>query len=268
MAYPFYYILCYSISNPGKIIPGFLLAPRGFSLQSYQDVFTVSRLDKALFVSVARSIVTPVLMIFVSSMAAYSLSKNELPARKFFMLLFIFTMYIDPGLIPVYLLISRLHINHSFMVYVLPSLVGVFNLILIKTYMESIPPALEESAWIEGADYFTAYSRIVMPVCKPILAAVMLFAIVGQWNAYIDTMLYNAEDSQLHTLSYVLMQYVQNTMNTYEEVRKSGGTAGRYINTTSIRMAITAICIVPIACVDPVIQKHFVKGIMIGAIKG
>jgi ABC-type glycerol-3-phosphate transport system permease component len=179
-------------------------------------------------------------------------------------------MYINPGLIPGYLLISKLHLNHSFWVYVIPGLVSVFNLILIKTYMENIPPALEESAMIDGAGFFTSYIRIVLPVSKPVLAAVALFSIVGNWNSYIDTMLYNAENSNLHTLSYVLMQYIQNTQNTWEQLRNltSQGMSAQVINTTSVKMAVTVVCIIPIACVYPVIQKYFVKGIMIGAIKG
>ncbi len=268
MAYPFYYIVSYSISNPSRILPGFLWGPKGFSIQSYSDVLAFGKIINALMISVLRSIITPTFMLLVTTMAAYALSKKQLYGRKILLLIIVLTMYIDPGLIPSYLRISSLNLPRTFWVYVLPYLINAFSLILVKTYMESISPSLEESAWIDGAGYFTSFFRIMLPVCIPIIAAISLFSIVEQWNAYMDTMLYNAEVSSLHTLSYVLMQYIQNTMNIFEQTRNLSQEQGRVINTMSIRMAVTTISIIPIIFVYPFLQKYFVKGIMIGAIKG
>lgn len=269
MAYPFYYIVCYSLSDPAAITPGFLWGIKGTpSLQSYMDVFAFGKIPHAFLISILRCIVSPLVMLAVTLPAAYALTKPQMYFQKFFLLFITMTMYIDAGMIPNYMRITSLNLNHTFWVYVLPGAVSAFNLILVKTYMESIPPELEESANVDGSGYFRTFISIILPICKPIIATVTLFCIVNQWNVYMDTMLYNAEDTQWHTISYVLMQFVQNTVNLFEQTKTQTGELERQVNTTSIKMAITTISVLPIACVYPFLQKYFVKGIMIGAIKG
>ena len=269
MAYPFYYIVCYSLSDPAAITPGFLWGIKGqISFQSYRDVFAFGKIPHAFLISALRCVASPIMMLAVTLPAAYALTKPQMYFQKFFLLFITLTMYIDAGMIPNYLRISSLNLNHTFWVYVLPGAVSAFNLILAKTYMESIPPALEESAYVDGSGYFRTFVSIVLPICKPIIATITLFCIVNQWNVYMDTMLYNAEDTSLHTISYVLMQFVQNTVNLFEQTKTQTGELERQVNTTSIKMAITTICILPIACVYPFLQKYFVKGIMIGAVMG
>lgn len=269
MAYPIYYIVCYSLSDPAKITPGFLWFVKGIpSLQSYADVFAFGGIPQAFLISVLRCVCSPLLMLIVTLPAAYALSKPGMYFRKVVLLILTMTMYIDAGMIPNYMRISSLNLNHTFWVYVIPGAFSAFNLILVKTYMEGIPAALEESAYVDGSGYFRTFFYIVLPICKPVIATITLFAIVGQWNTYMDTMLYNAEDSALHTISYVLMQFVQNTVNLFEQTRNQSGELARQVNTNSLKMAITTISILPIACVYPFLQKYFVKGIMIGAVKG
>lgn len=224
MAYPIYYIVCYSLSDPAKITPGFLWFVEGTpSLQSYADVFAFGGIPQAFMISVFRCILSPLLMLAVTLPAAYALSKPGMYFRKFFLLVLTLTMYIDAGMIPNYLRISSLHLNHTFWVYVILGAFSAFNLILVKTYMEGIPTSLEESAYVDGSGYFRTFAYIVLPICKPVIATITLFAIVGQWNTYMDTMLYNAEDSSLHTISYVLMQFVQNTVNLFEQTKNQSG---------------------------------------------
>ena len=267
MAYPFYYLIIYSISNPARITPGFMLYPHGISFAAYGDIIAEQKVPHALLISLLRSTIGPSLMVAVTSMAAYVMSKRNLIAHKFLSRYIVFTMYVSAGLIPSYQLMYTLKLAHTFWIYVVPGVMDVFGFILIRTYIEGISPALEESAIIDGASYFQSYIKIIFPICKPIIATVVLIAIIGHWNAYTDTMFYNASDSQLHTISYVLMQYMKSSSVSLETAQRNAA-AGIRPNLQMIKMAITTITVLPIMCVYPLLQKYFVKGIMIGAIKG
>jgi putative aldouronate transport system permease protein len=267
MAYPFYYLVIYSISDPAKITPGFMLLPRGVNLAAYRDIIAEQKVPHALLVSVLRSTVGPALMLVVTSMAAYVMAKRELIGHKLLSKYIIFTMYVSAGLIPVYQMIYALNLAHTFWVYVLPGVMDVFSFVLMRTYIENISPALEESAMIDGSGYFQSFVRIVFPICQPIIATVMLFGIITQWNAYTDTMFYNASSSELHTISYVLMQYMKSSAVSLETAKRNAGVGVR-ANLQMIKTAITTITILPIMCIYPMLQRYFVKGIMIGAIKG
>lgn len=267
MAYPFYYLVIYSISDPAKIRPGFMLLPRGVNFAAYHDILVEAKVPNALLVSVIRSIVGPTFMLTVTSMASYAMSKRELIGHKFLSRYIVFTMYISAGLIPTYQMIYMLNLAHTFWVYVLPGIMDVFSFILIRTYIEGVPEALEESAMIDGSGYFNTFIKIIVPVSKPIIATVVLFSIVSHWNAYTDTMFYNGSDTNLHTISYVLMQYMKSNQVSLETAKRSAGIGVRP-DLQMIKTAITTITILPIMCVYPILQKYFVQGIMIGAIKG
>lgn len=268
MAYPFYYLIIYSISDPAKISPGFMLLPKGVNLVAYADIISEQKIPHAFLITLLRSLAGPLILLGVTSMAAYAMSKRDLLGHKWLSRYIVFTMYVSAGLIPTYQLIYGIGLAHSFWVYILPGVMDVFSFILIRTYMENIPPALEESAMIDGAGYFPTFARIIFPMCQPIIATVALFAIVSQWNAYTDTMFYNATDAELHTLSYVLMQYMKSSSVSLETAQRNAAVRAVKPNTQMIKMAITTITMLPIICVYPALQKYFVKGIMIGAIKG
>ena len=268
IAYPFYYIIIYSLSDPSKITPGFMLFPRGLSFVAYSDIIADRKVPNAFMVSVLRSLSGTACMLFVTSMAAYVMSKRVLIGHRYISRYIILTMYISAGMIPNYQLIYNLGLAHTFWVYILPGLMSVFSLVLIRTYIESIPASLEESAMIDGASYFRSFAYIVLPMCQPIIATVALFSIVGQWNAYTDTMFYNAADTKLHTLSYVLMQYLKVNSASIETAQRNMKLRTIKPNAQMIKMAITTITMLPIMLVYPALQKYFVKGIMIGAIKG
>lgn len=265
--YPFLYIVLYSISDASKISNGLMILPTGFSLDSYVAVFKTASIISAFFISVLRSTIGPACTIFISSMVAYVLSRDDLAGRKFFTKFFIFTMYFNSGLIPMYLLMKNLGLTGSFLVYIIPGMVSVFNMIIIKTNIEGIPDSLEESAIIDGANDIVVFFRIVFPLCKPVIAAILLFECIGQWNAFMDTMLYNAEVKELHTLQYVLTNFMANQSSSIEQLKlKAQGSMN--ITSSSAKMAVTVITVLPIIFVYPLLQKYFIKGLFIGAVKG
>ena len=264
--YPFLYIIFYSFSNSALLGTGLLLYPKGFNVDAYKVLISDEKIPHALFISVARSIISPACSLMVNSLAAFALSHHHFMGRSFILRFLTITMYFSSGLIPYYILMMKLHLTNTFLVYVVPSLFSAFDLILIKTYMESLPAALEESAMIDGASYFKTFFRIILPLCKPVLAALLLFNCVGQWNSYSDTMIYNATRTDLHTLSYVLMNFIQTSTSTAEAARQQAGLMT--VNTTSLKMAMTVITVIPIMCVYPFLQKYFAKGLLIGSVKG
>ena len=265
MIYPFWYVLCYSLSDMGLTGGSQLLIwPRGFSLDSYQVAFSNSTIIHGFLISVARSVLGPFLMLVISCMAAYVLSKNELVGVKWFRRFMFFSMYVSAGLLPSYLLIRTLGLTDSFWVYVLPSVANVFNIVLIRAYIETLPAGLEESATIDGASYFTVFTRIVLPLCVPVIAAVTLYACVGQWNSYIDAQLYNYRSPELYPVQYILYNYIAVKAPTKEA---SAAAHGLITTAHSLRMSVTVITTIPILLVYPFLQKYFASGLLVGAIK-
>ena len=265
--YPFLYILFYSLSTSGQIGKGLLLYPKGFNVDAYRLMFQVDKIPHAILISVLRATIVPVACIIVTSMAAFAMTHRELMGHGVISRYLTITMYFSSGMIPTYILMTNyLHLSNTFLVYLVPSLFAVFDMILIKTYMEGLPSELQESAMIDGASFFKILFRIILPLSKPVLAALLLFNCIGQWNAYMDTMLYNTTATELHPMSYVLMQFIQTSTSSVEAARQKAQL--QTINTTALKMAMTVITVIPIMCVYPFLQKHFAKGILIGSIKG
>ena len=264
--YPFLYIIFYSFSNTALIGSGLLLYPHGFNLDAYKILLSGKKIPHAFLISVLRSTIGPVCSLIINSLAAFALVHCNFSGRGAILKFLTITMYFSSGLIPTYILMKDLHLTETFLIYIFPSLFSVFDMILLKTYMESLPASLEESAMLDGASYFKTLFRIILPLCKPVLAALLLFNCVGQWNAYSDTMIYNSTQTDLHTLSYVLMSFIQTSANTAEEARQIANL--QTANTTSLKMAMTVVTVIPIMCVYPFLQKYFTKGLLIGSVKG
>ncbi len=268
-SYPFYYILINSMSVPARILssPTFLY-PRGWTWVNYEQIFMKNDLIGPFFVSLSRAVVGTFLTVSGSSMLAYGLTKKQLPLRRFMYFGVIFTMYISVGLIPSYILLSELHLLDTYWVYVLPGIVNAFFLVLIKTYFEQLPIALEEAAMLEGAGTFTIFRKIVLPLSKPILATVAIFSAVGQWNNWVDN-LYYVTNSKWMTLQLLLLNYIQSqSYNLRDAAALSAMDNAISVTPQSLRMGITVLVIAPIFLVYPFLQKYFVKGIMLGAVKG
>lgn len=268
-AYPFWYVLVYSLSDPSKLTTSFLFLPRGFTLEAYISVFKSPNVINAFFISVARSVTAPVLSVMVSMLVAYSLSRRKLPGNKILTWIFVMTMYVQIGLIPRYMVIKTLGLIGSFWVYILPKMMNVFGMILMRAYIESLPEVLHDSAYVDGANEFVIFSRITVPLCKPVMAAVGLLTCVNNWNNYTDTLIFNSLKKELYTLQYVLIQFVQSMSSRSATMEEMSAMADRIALTPMVvRMAITIVCVVPISLVYPYLQRYFIKGIMIGAVKG
>ncbi|MDR1599308.1 MAG: carbohydrate ABC transporter permease [Oscillospiraceae bacterium] len=269
MLYPFYYLLIYSLNDPMDALRGGIYFwPRKLSVVSYQQVWATHDLGQAAFISVSRTVVGTVSSVLCTSMLAYVLSRPNLVFRKFFNRFFVLTMYLSGGLIPYYLTVRAYGLANSFLVYVTPGLVGIFNMILIRTYIQELPGELWESAEVDGAMDHTIFIRIVLPLCLPVLAVVCIFNAVGQWNSWFDAAIFNASSPRLTPVQTVLMGMLKRAVvKTSKDVPMSND-ALRSLTPESMRATITMIATIPIIVVYPFFQKYFTQGIMMGAVKG
>ncbi len=269
--YPFYYLFISTISDPQLVEVGQItVVPRGLTLESYAEVLKIDNLANAAMISVLRSVLGTVTSTLCSAYLAYFFTKRNMWGRKFWYRLVVATMYFSAGMIPEYLNNRALGLVNTFWIYIIPGLVGVYNMILIKTSMESLPAELEESAVLDGAGYMTRFFRIVVPLQKPILATVALFLLVNHWNDFFTTQLY-VTNPKNYTLQFLLYEYLNQVKNSANAVvtGNEGLTATiQTVRTTSIRLTLTAVVIIPIMLVYPFVQKFYVKGVMIGAVKG
>ncbi|WNS46867.1 carbohydrate ABC transporter permease [Paenibacillus sp. MMS20-IR301] len=269
--YPFLNVLAISLNNSSDTIKGGItVIPRQFTLENYSLIFSFDGLLTGLKISVLRTVIGTLLGLAASSMVAYVLSRADFDGRRFISTFLALTMYVSGGLIPFYLLLRDIHMLGTFSVYVLPGLVSAFNIFVIRSFIDGLPYALQESATIDGANDFTIYWRVVLPLTLPALATIALFLAVGQWNSWFDTYMYNGSKEHLTTLQFELMKVLQST----QAGSTSGGVNGQSMNQVmsrispeSVKMAITIIVTVPILLVYPFLQRYFVKGMTLGAVK-
>ncbi len=266
--YPFYYVIIYSISMPNQAYK-VIIFPKGFSLQTYKTIFSLNDISGAFFISVARTLLGTTVTVIASSFFAYLMTKEEMFGRKIIYRFVIITMYLNAGLIPWYVTMKTYGLKDNFLLYIIPGAVSAYYMILIKTYIESLPAALEESARIDGAGYIRVFRSIIFPLSKPIVATVAIYAAVGQWNTWTDNY-FLVNKANLQTLQMILYNYLnqsQNIANISAQALTAGSSVVK-ITSMSIKMCITVIVTVPIICVYPFMQRYFVKGIMMGAVKG
>lgn len=271
---PFYYLFINTISDNALSAKGEVLFwPKGIHFSNYIKILTMKGLPLSALVSVSRTVLGTLLTVVGTSFLGYALSKKEMWMQKFWYRFVVITMYFNAGVIPWYINMKKLGMLNNFLAYIIPGIISPFSLILFKTYLESIPASLEESADLDGAGYLVRYSRIVMPLCKPIIATISVFAAVGQWNSFTDT-LYLMTDSRLFPLQYLLYQYLSEA-NAMAQILSQKAASGigitdvsALITPTSIKMTVAMIVVLPILFVYPFFQKYFVGGIMIGAVKG
>ena len=272
MLYPFLNTVAISFNDAQDTLRGGIgLWPRVFSAYSYEMVFKSRLMLTAAFNSVARTILATVLSVFFASLVGFVLSRPELVGRKFITAYFLVTMYVSAGLIPNYFLIKSLGLLNNFMVYILPGMISVFNVIVIKAFMQSLPESLTEAAIVDGAGHFRCFWSVVLPCCKPVLATVALWCAVGAWNSWFDTFLYAPNADHMTTLQYEMMKLLSSSMQTgraTSSVFGNNSEQATIITPVSIRSAVTIVASVPILVVYPFLQKYFVKGVMLGAVKG
>lgn len=265
--YPIWFFLINSVSEPKAIAQGVYLLPKSLTLYNYETLFMeVDNLLPALKISVIRTVTGTLLTGGCCSFVAYLVTQKDMPCRKFFYRFIVITMYINAGLIPWFLTMKLLHLSNNFLLYIVPSAVSAFFVILMKTYFESVPEELQESAEMDGAGIVTVFFKVILPLSKPVLASVAVFSAVNQWNAWYDNFMLVSKD-KLQTVQYLLYLYLtKNTAMTGNTV--ASAVAAMKTSPTSIRITITMVTMIPIIIVYPIMQKYFVKGIMLGAVKG
>lgn len=268
--YPFLHVLALSLNDANDAVRGGIhIWPREFTLDNYIHIFTENNdLVRAFINSVLRTVLGTALGVIACSICAYVLSRKHFVFRRVITTMLVITMYVSGGLIPWFLLIRNLGLVDNFLVYIIPGMISAFNVIVIRSFMEGLPDALEESAKIDGAHDFTIFVKIILPLCLPVIATVALFIAVGQWNSWFDTYLFARNNINLTTLQWELMKVLENAQVSPGSVNPATAqNLVRAVSPTSIRMAITMVATLPIVFVYPFVQKYFMSGLTIGAVK-
>lgn len=272
--FPFYYLFINTISDNDLVrIGAITLVPKGIHFKNYLSIAGVSDLSQAFKISVLRTIIGTALMVGATALVGFLVTKKEMWGRSFWHRFMVITMYFNAGLIPWYLNMSMLGLTDNFLGYIIPGIVAPYNIILVKTYIESIPAELEESAYIDGATYMTVFRKIIWPLSKPILATIAIFGAVGNWNSFQDSLILMQNNASLHTLQHRLWNYL-NEANNLGAIMQSGnsqlsaGQLAALLNSKTIKYTVSMVTVLPIMFVYPFMQRYFEKGIMLGAVKG
>lgn len=265
--YPVLNTLAISLNDGIDAVRGGIhLIPRKFTWQNYYTVLHKQNMITGAYITVLRTIIGTLLALVTNALLAFIVSRKRFLFKSQLSLFWVITMYVNGGLIPVFLLYKNLHLAGTFWVYVVPGAVSAFNMLVLRTYMVGLPDSLEESAQLDGAGYMTIFVKIISPLCKPVYATVALFVAVGQWNSWFDVMLYNRMSDKYTTLQYELMKLLSSVMQqsgSAESMRNSANS----ITPASIRAAATIATMLPIVCLYPFLQRYFVTGLTIGGVK-
>ena len=246
---------------------GIHIWPRMWTMNNFTTVLQKENLLTGAKISVLRTVLGTLLSLFLNAVLAFIISRKEFVFQRSLSLFWVITMYVNGGLIPVFLLYKALGLTNSFWVYVIPGAISCYNMLVIRTYMNnSIPNSLVESAQIDGAGYTTIFVKIISPLCKPVYATVALFSAVGQWNSWFDAMLYNRMSDKYTTLQYELMKLLSSVTNQGTSAEAMKNAAGA-VTPTSVRAAATILTRLPIVCLYPFLQKYFVQGLTLGSVK-
>ncbi len=281
--FPFYYLLINTVSDNDLVTSGRVNffpmlkneAGRGvFGVQfkNYAALRNVQDLGSAVLITVSRSILGTALMVITSAWAGYLVTKQKMWKRSFWYRFLVVTMYFNAGLVPWYMNMLMMGLTDNFLAYIIPGMVAPYNIILVKTYIESIPSSLEESAVIDGASTVKVWLKIILPLSIPILATITIFGAVGNWNSFQDSLLLMNNRPDLYTLQHRLYIYLNSSSNLGAMMSQGGAVseqaAQSMLNQRVIQYTVSMVSIVPILLVYPFMQRYFVKGIMLGAVKG
>lgn len=266
--YPFLNVLAISFNDSVDTVRGGLtIYPREFTLKNYETIFGFDGLLVGFKNSVIRTVLGTAIGVLSASMMAYTLSRPDFQARRWMSVVFAMTMYFSGGLIPGFLLMKNLGLIGTFSVYIIPALLSVWNVFVVRSYIDGLPYALQESAKIDGANDWTIFWKVILPLCQPVLATIALFIAVGHWNSWFDTYLFNNRSPENTTLQYELMKVLLSTQTGSNYRDPNAQQAIASVSPESIKMAITIVVTVPILMVYPFLQKYFVKGMTLGAVK-
>lgn len=266
MIYPFVHVTALSLTASDIVIrPGIHLYPEKFSSEAYVKIVQDRGMWLGLANSVGRTVVGTILSLAFMSMGAYAISKTYLPHRTFWTMFMFFTMFFSGGLIPTYLLMKNLGLVDSYLIYILPLLVGTFSLIILRNFFMNISHEIEESAKMDGANDIAVLIRIIIPMSKPILATLALWHAVGHWNSWFDALIYINTEWKLVLQIYLRRIVIESEVELLQRIQQGGAAV---VNPINLKAAVLMVSTLPILVVYPFLQKYFATGIMIGSIKG
>lgn len=271
--FPFYYLFINTVSDNELVKRGLInFYPKGFNVDNYIALREVGDLGTSFIVTISRTLIGTALMVIASAFVGYIVTKQEMWHRSFWYRFLVITMYFNAGLIPWYMNFAMLGMTNHYSAYIIPAIVAPYNIILVKTYIESIPAELEESAFIDGASYMMVFRKLIWPLSKPILATIAIFGAVGHWNSFQDSLILMS-DSKLFTLQHRLYIYLNQSSNLGTLMDSADSSTAKNameqaMNSKVIKYTISMISVIPILCVYPFMQRYFEKGIMLGAVKG
>lgn len=267
--YPFINTLAISFNEgPDTLKGGIYFVPRIFTFQNYEEIFSDSSILSAYTITILRTVIGTVFTLMFTGLLAYGLSKKYLRGRKFYMVLCTFAMIFNAGLIPTYMLYRDAKLINNFWVYILPSAVNIWDMILMKNFFQQLPEEVEESAEIDGAGTMRIFFSIVIPISMPIIATIAIFSAVGQWNSWYDAYIFCTTRTDLHPIQTYLYKVIALSQATSSNAAESQLLARLKTNVTTIRAATVVITILPIIFIYCLFQKHFIKGVMVGSLKG
>lgn len=265
--YPIYYCLIHSLNEGTDAAKGGIyLFPRKFTLENYQIVFQNKAIYKAFFMTIVRTFAGTLAAIMAMAVAAYALTKQELKGRRIYTYLGVITLYFSAGVVQQYLLYRELHILDTFWVYLLPNIYQFYYIILFMAFFKELPAALEESAQIDGAGYYTILLRVIIPLSKPVIATIALFVGVWHWNDWFHPAFF-IQNENLMTMPAVLMRAM--SLAEAQQMMQRMMSTGAQSSTTmeSVRYAMLIVAVAPITIIYPFVQKFFLKGMMLGSVK-
>ncbi|SDD24573.1 putative aldouronate transport system permease protein [Paenibacillus sp. UNCCL117] len=267
--YPFWNLFAISLNESlDTLRGGIYFWPRHFTLDNYVLIFRNDRIYSAAGLSIARTLIGTTLSVVCTTMVAYALSRRDFMLRRPLNSIIVVSMYVNGGLIPYYLMIKNFGLTNTFLVYIIPGLIGAFNVMIMRSYFDQLPEGLIESAKLDGASEWQTLFRVVIPISLPVIATITLFIAVGHWNAWFDNFLYNSKES-LTLLQYELMKIL---LQSTEQISASPGQGGddalmRVTTPQAIRATMTIVVTVPILFVYPFMQRYFIQGMTLGAMK-
>jgi putative aldouronate transport system permease protein len=268
MVYPIWYTLVLSLNDSqDAMLGGIYWLPRKFTLKSYQTVFLDKSIIQAFNVTLWRTFIATIAHVFFTAMVSYAFSKKYIMGHNFYLVMGTITMFFSGGIIPYFILLKSIGLYDKFSVYIIPAMFNFYNAVIFMSFFRAMPPALEESAKLDGANDFLILLRIILPLSMPILATIALFTGVYHWNDYFAGVMY-INKQELQPIQTFLYRIIANASGTKSIVGMPAGANASAISSQSVKLATMVVTTAPIICIYPFLQKYFVKGIMIGSIKG
>lgn len=263
--YPFLYVLAASLSDRMFIMRGSVsIIPQGFNTYAYQNVFEYPYLWRSYGNTVLYMVIGTAVNMLLTVLGAYPLSRRQFAGRRALSFLLVFTMWFNAGMIPTFLVVRGVHLYNTVWAMILPGAISTYNLIVVRTFFDNLPVEMEEAALIDGCNDWQALMKIILPLSVPVLMTITLFYMVGHWNSFMPALMY-LRSKELYPLQMILREIVLQSL--VDEENLEGG-ANEQVLAESVKYATIIVATVPILCVYPFIQRYFVTGVMIGAVKG